>query len=284
VAVAQFGVGARKKGSKTPFEIAQEKAAAGNGRGARGGGGNGLASRRNAAPPVGATGDAEMDALLSELTAGMSAEELQQLDEMLKSVGDLDMGDMESSMAEVFKAMAEMNPDEMVATIQEAVKSPEFQEVLSDPVKMLENVRGMGVVDDALIDEYIANPRKYKREIKTVTDEIMAVLNDPEMLKGMISMMTGMAEMMADPEAMEKALLEIVEEFENWNTDMGDDDKLEAARLEMLSNPDLTSNPMLKSVFDTKEMQEILNDPKKWKATIEEGQQTMRKGMGSREL
>jgi len=142
----------------------------------------------------------------------------------------------------------------------------------------------MGMIDDGLIDEYIANPKKHKREIKKITDEMMAVFNDPEMMKEMIGMLSGMGEMLSDPEKMEAALLEIVSEFENWDADMGSDEKLEAARLEMLNNPDLASNPMLSSVFNTDEMQDILRDPKKWRETIQEGQQQMRRGGGVGEL
>lgn len=141
------------------------------------------------------------------------------------------------------------------------------------------------MMDDAQIDEWVSNPRKYKKELKEMSDQVNALFTDPAALKEMIETMSGMAEMLSDPAKLEEALEEIAKEFEQWETDMNDDDKLEAARLEMLENPDLSSNPMLASVFNTDEMQEILKDSGKWKDAIKGGGAGRRRGgVGAAEL
>jgi len=225
-----------------------------------------------------------MEALLSELTSGMSTDELSQLDDLMAQMGDVDMEGALAGMADAFSAMADMDPDELVKQVQDAVNTPEIQEMLKNPEQLLEGMRGTGFIDDSLIDDYVGNPRKYRREIKKITDELMSVLNDPSAMKDIIKMMSGVGDLLSDPAAMEAAMLEIADEFEKWESDMTDTDKLEAARVEMLANPDLASNPALAGVFNTKEMQDILNDPEKWAETVQEGQRKMRKGADAAEL
>jgi len=134
---AQFGVGKKKGGAKSAFEQAQERAGT-NGnvgianrkqKGGANGGANGGAT---------STGDPDVDALMAELTAGMSTEELQQMEALMESMGDMDLGAAMGDMQEVFSAMADMDPDELVGMVHEAMQTPEVQEMLKDPAAMLE--------------------------------------------------------------------------------------------------------------------------------------------------
>jgi hypothetical protein len=127
------GKKAKGNGQKSAFEQAQERASSG-GKMARGKAGLPAKGRGAAA----STGDAEMDALLAELTAGMSTEELAQMDEMLAQLGDMDMGDMESMMAEAmtgFEQMANLDPEELAKELEEAMMTPEVQEVSPSEAK-----------------------------------------------------------------------------------------------------------------------------------------------------
>lgn len=49
----------------------------------------------------------------------------------------------------------------------EVMQSPEIQEMLNDPTAMLKQMKGSGLVDDAQIDEYLANPQKYEKEVRS---------------------------------------------------------------------------------------------------------------------
>lgn len=111
-----------------------------------------------------------------------------------------------------------------------------------------------------------------------MTSEMMKVFSDPSAMAEIATMMSGIGEMLADPEKMQEALMDIAAELEDWETALSDDEKIEEARQQLLKDPDLAENPALASVFDTKEMREIINDPKKWRKQVKEGQEMLKGG------
>ena len=113
---------------------------------------------------------------------------------------------------------------------------------------------------------------------------MMKVFTDPEAMQGVVDMMTGVTEMLSDPKKLEEALEDIVRELEQWETDLGDVEKVEAARQQLLNSPDLTDNPALAEVFGTKEMKDIIGDKEKWRKTVMEGKERLRMGGGVGEL
>lgn len=114
--------------------------------------------------------------------------------------------------------------------------------------------------------------------MKQMTEEMMKVFSDPSAMAEIANMMTSVGDMLADPEKIQEALIDIASELEDWETALSDDEKIEEARLQLLSDPDLAGNPALKSVFDTKEMREMINDPKKWRKQVKEGQAMLKGG------
>ena len=111
-----------------------------------------------------------------------------------------------------------------------------------------------------------------------MTSEMRKVFSDPSAMAEIATMMSGIGEMLADPEKMQEALMDIAAELEDWETALSDDEKIEEARQQLLKDPDLAENPALASVFDTKEMREIINDPKKWRKQVKEGQEMLKGG------
>lgn len=128
------------------------------------------------------------------------------------------------------------------------------------------------------------NPEKYAAEMEAMTSEMMKIFSDPTAMQDMMEMMTGVGEILSDPAKLEEALEDIVKELEQWETDLSNDEKVEAARLQLLNDPDLTENPALREVFGTKEMKEIIGSKEKWRKTVQEGKDKLRMGGGGGEL
>ena len=95
-------------------------------------------------------------------------------------------------------------------------------------------------------------------------EQMQGIFNDPEVLKAATETMGGISEIMKNP-----GLLDDV--FKSMMGDFNDDDKIEEARLKLLSDPE-GAHPMLKDMFQSEEMQEILKDPVKWRESVKEGQ------------
>ncbi|GMH81489.1 hypothetical protein TrVE_jg13929 [Triparma verrucosa] len=259
----QFGLKKKKdKKNKSAFEKAQESAQ-------KGGVASGLSGM-----DASALGDMDLDALM----ASLSPEEVAQMEQLMKDMGDVDMGAAMDQMQAAMQELAKMSPEELANSMAEVMQSPEIQDMLNDPATMLQQMKGSGLMDDAQIDEYLANPKKYEKEMKQMTSEMMKVFSDPSAMAEIATMMSGIGEMLADPEKMQEALMDIAAELEDWETALSDDEKIEEARQQLLKDPDLAENPALASVFDTKEMREIINDPKKWRKQVKEGQEMLKGG------
>ena len=180
-----------------------------------------------------------------------------------------------------FQAMGELaklSPEDLSAAMAEVMESPEMQAMLNDPASMLEQMRGSGMVADEVLDEYIKNPAKYEKELEKMTQEIKNVLSDPKTMNEMMGMMKEVTDVLADPKKLEEAMMDIAKEMEEWETTLSDDDKIEEARLKLLDSPDLSSNPKVAGVFNTKEMKEIINDPVKWRENLKKGRDIMKGG------
>lgn len=121
------------------------------------------------------------------------------------------------------------------------------------------------MISDDQIDEYLRNPKKYKKEMKKMTDDMMKMFTDPDAMKGMMDMVQGVGEMLADPEKLEEAIMDIARELEEWETELSGPEKVEAARQQLLSSPDLEDNPVLREVFESKEMRDIIGSKEKWR-------------------
>lgn len=101
--------------------------------------------------------------------------------------------------------------------------------------------------------------------MKDAFGQMQKVFEDPDMLSAATNMMKGMGEMMQNPDAALKQLSASMEDI------LGDDTKIEEARLQLLKDPDSAGNPMLAELFKNEDMKEILYDSEKWKAAVKEG-------------
>jgi len=56
-----------------------------------------------------------------------------------------------------------------------------------------------------------------------------------------------------------------------FSKELGDDDKIEEARLKLLEDPE-NAGEALASMFQNDEMKDILHDPIKWRESVKKGQ------------
>ena len=82
-------------------------------------------------------------------------------------------------------------------------------------------------------------------------------------------MVQGIQTVMKDPKAAMSKLGEVLKDT------LSDDDSIEAARLQLLNDPEVAGNKAISDMFATEEMREILNDPDKWRKSVKEGQKMM---------
>lgn len=94
------------------------------------------------------------------------------------------------------------------------------------------------------------------------------IFSDPAMIQDAMNMMQGVGQ---------DAMQDMAKMFsENLDTD----EKIEEARLEVLSNPEVLNNPMMAGMFQSEEFKDVINDPKKWRESIKEGQKAFSQGAG----
>lgn len=184
-------------------------------------------------------------------------------------------------MAEAMEQLASMDPDEMKKQITDnlaAMTSPEtLNSVLDQSDEVLESLLMQGLITEEQMVEFQNDPKKFQEQMTEAFAEMNKILSDPEALDAAMQMMSGMADLMANPEdAMAKLAGAL-------SAELDDDDKIEAARLQLLADPNAAGNPAMASLFQNEEMAEVMKDPVKWREHVKKGQRMMA-GAGVGEL
>lgn len=250
---AQFGIGKKKKAAT--FEEQQANAMAD----ASGGG-------------------------FEDMYGNMGANELMKMiEESMNDPATLEyLEKMGAGMEDVMEQLKNMDPEMIVNTIKEniaAMTSPEtFQNILEQQDEVLKSLLAQGLITEEQMIEYQNDPAKFQEQMASAFEEMNKVLNDPDSLNAAMSMMSGMMDMIGDPESAMKKLAE------TYSNELNDDAKIEEARLQLLENPEMAENPMLASLFGDEDMKDILNDPIKWRNQVKKGQEMLLGGAGVGEL
>lgn len=234
----------------------------------------------------------EMNQLAKDKLAGLDGanlmEEIANMDpnEMMKAYKDA-MNDPASrqymeqfgdGMAEVMEKFAKMDPEEMKAQLQDnlsKLSSPDILDlVLESSDEVIESLLEQQLITPEQAEEYKNNPDLFKKEMSASFDEMNKMLSDPDALNMAMDMMKGMEDVLSNPT---EALKQISEALES---ELGDDDKIEQARLQLLADPTAAGNPALSALFENQDMQAILSDPIKFREQVKKGQE-MIKGAGT---
>jgi hypothetical protein len=183
------------------------------------------------------------------------------------------MESMGEGMADVMEQLSQMSPEQIAAQIEQnlaSMASPEMlNSVLEQQDEVLDNLLAQGLITEEQKKEFEDDPQKFQETMSEAFGEMSKVLSDPEALDAMAQVMGGVSDMMKDPAG---AMGDLAAAFAS---ELGDDEKIEEARLQLLANPEIAGNPMLASLFEDEEMQDILKDPVKWREQVKKGQNMM---------
>ena len=234
---AQFGIaGGRRQGGATSFQELQE-----------------LAKKNSAAGGAGAGGMPDMQQLLQDAMANP--------EQYLSQLGD--MGDQFGAALE---QMMKMTPEEIQQQMEQAMKMMTdgdiVENILNNKEEVLASLEANGAVPPEELAKYKADPNYFELKMRESFEQMGELFNNPEYIEATTNVMKNMAGMMQDPAQVNEMMKMVGSELE-------DDDKIEEARLEILSGKGTMAG--LKDLFETPEMKEILHDPKKWRDTVRDG-------------
>ena len=206
-------------------------------------------------------------------------------DEMMKMIQESmnDPATMEylnqfgEGMGDVLDQLSKMNPDELMQQMQENIaqmSSPEIlNSVLEQKDEVLASLLEQGLITAEQAADYEKNPEKFQEEMASAFNQMNELLSDPAALEAAMGMMTGMSDLLTNPEGAMGKMAEAL------NDALGDDEKIEEARLQLLADPGAAGNPALASLFQSEDMLDILSDPIKFREEVKKGKEMMT-GMG----
>lgn len=171
---------------------------------------------------------------------------------------------MGGKFEEALQELSKMSPEQLQQQMAEAMSmltdGDMASQIIDKKDEVLASLEQTGMVSAEELAKFKADPEYFELKMRESFDQMKGVFSDPKMIQGAMDAMKGSQDMMQE---MTKAFTE----------GLDTDEKIEEARLEILKNPELTGNPMLKGMFDAPEFKEVLNDPLKWRESIKEGQQ-----------
>lgn len=204
--------------------------------------------------------------------------------------GDLSklMGDMmnDPSIAKLMKEantdvegaleeLKNLTPDQFASQMQEAMSfltsGDMLEKVLDNKDAVIENLKASGLIDEKTLEEMTNNPEKLEADMKAAFGQMQDMFTDPEAMKTVTDIAKGITDILKNPDKLVDAM-NSMSGYDEIFKDLEDDDKIEEARLQLLNDPELAGNPILKSVYESEEMKTILKDPVKWRETVKKGQ------------
>ena len=137
-------------------------------------------------------------------------------------------------------------------------------------------------VGEEKVAEWKKSPQKMRRDMEESMNQMNQMMDDEETLEAIKTATDEIVSLFTNPEKMEAALADIVKEIEDWDSgDLSDNSKIESARQKLLTGGarGVENIPSLRSVFDDSDMQEMLNDKKKFRDNIKKRQIGRRGGV-----
>lgn len=184
---------------------------------------------------------------------------------------------LSAGMGDAMEQLSKMSPDEIQQQMEQNLKamaSPDMlNSVLEQKDEVLASLLEQGLITQEQLEEFQNDPQKFQDTMGDAFGQMTKILADPDAIDAVTQVMKGVSDIMKDPSA---AMGQLAQAFSEG---LGDDDKIEEARLQLLADPETAGNPALASLFQDDEMQEILKDPEKWREQVKKGQE-MLGGMG----
>jgi len=181
-------------------------------------------------------------------------------------------------IAKAMEDLAKMDPADLQRQMEDAMAAMTSGDMVDNIIKqkdqVLANLEETGLVSAEELEKYKNDPAYFESQMRDAFQQMQGMFSDPEVLKAAGETMKGMQQAFSDP-----AIANLNKLLEGG---MEDDTEIEGARLKLLQDPEIVNNPVFKSMFDGDEFQDILNDPKKWRESIKEGQEMLKQaGVGA---
>merc|ERR1712232_497406 len=182
------------------------------------------------------------------------------------------MGDMAQMQKMIEEAMNDPALMESMAGFNQDVGAAMQQLAEMDPAKLRQQMQeGLSLLTTPEMMETVLGQKEndlefFEKEMAKAFDQMKEIFANPEALDAATEMMKGFSHLLANPE---KAMKDLATMFAG---ELSNDDQIEEARLQLLSNPEKAGHPALAQMFENEEMQEILKDPVKWREQVKKGQ------------
>jgi len=180
---------------------------------------------------------------------------------------------LSAGMGDAMEQLSKMSPEEIQTQMEQNLKamaSPDMLDsVMEQKDEVLATLKAQGLITDEQLEEFQNDPQKFQETMGEAFGQMTKMLSDPDAIDAVSQVMKGVSEIMKDPAA---AMGQLAQAFSEG---LGDDDKIEEARLQLLADPENAGNPALASLFQDVEMQEILKDPIKWREQVKKGQEML---------
>jgi hypothetical protein len=181
--------------------------------------------------------------------------------QQLEALGD--------KFSDALDELSKMSPEQLQQQMQEAISMLTDGEmadtIISKKDEVLASLEKTGMVAPDELAKFKADPDYFELKMRESFDQMKGIFNDPKLMKAAAESMQNSQQMMQE---LSRAFTE----------GLDSDEKIEEARLEILKNPELSTNPMLQGMFQSEDFKEILNDPKRWKESVKEGQKAFTQG------
>lgn len=228
----------------------------------------------------------ELNEQAKEMLGGEGADMMQQLsnldsedlmsliEESMKDPATMEyLNQFGEGMQDVMEQLVNMDPEVMKSTITENLAQMTSEETLNTVIEqqdeVLTSLLTQGLITEEQLIEFQNNPEQFQAQMAEAFEEMNKIFSDPEALDAAMEMMTGMANVLKDPEG---AMNKLAAAFD---AELGDDDKIEEARLQLLADPDAAGSPAMAAMFKDGDMLEILQDPILWREQVKKGREMM---------
>ena len=204
-------------------------------------------------------GGGDMDALMKQMGVD-PADMAKWADEM----GAMDLPQLD----EVMKMMSEMSPEDLAKQMQDAMELFGGDDMMANMIgqqdEILQMLEETGAVDAEELAKFKADPEYFEQKMKESMDQMKELIADPNLMANAAEGMKAAQELYNNPDAMNDMMA-------NMMKDLSDED-IESVRQMFLGGGD--GDPMMAELLgsiNTAELDEVLQDPVKWRKTVKEG-------------
>jgi hypothetical protein len=178
------------------------------------------------------------------------------------------IGALGEQYGDALEQMLKLSPEELSAQIESAMKlmtdGDIVENIVNEKDEVIKSLEASGLVPPEELAKYKADPAYFELKMRESFEQMGSLLQNPEYISKAAEVMQDMTKLMNDPDGLSTMMKSLM----GGVTDIPDDTKIEETRVQFLSGE---FPPGMEAMFATPDMQEILQDPIKWRETVKEG-------------